>query len=66
METKLWGGRFTGPTDPLMDAFNASIHFDKRLFEADILGSQAYAKALTKRNIITSNECEQLIDGLNK
>ncbi|KAF0502368.1 argininosuccinate lyase [Gigaspora margarita] len=63
---KLWGGRFTGATDPLMDAFNASIHFDKRLFEADILGSQAYAKALAKRGIITSNECELLVDGLKK
>ncbi|CAG8670065.1 3150_t:CDS:2 [Cetraspora pellucida] len=63
---KLWGGRFTGATDPLMDAFNASIHFDKRLFEADILGSQAYAKALAKRGIITSNECDSLVDGLNK
>ncbi|CAG8670472.1 7335_t:CDS:2 [Dentiscutata heterogama] len=63
---KLWGGRFTGATDPLMDAFNASIHFDKRLFEADILGSQAYAKALAKRGIITSNECELIVDGLKK
>ncbi|RIB29559.1 argininosuccinate lyase [Gigaspora rosea] len=63
---QLWGGRFTGAIDPLMDAFNASIHFDKRLFEADILGSQAYAKALAKRGIITSNECELLVDGLKK
>ncbi|CAG8530621.1 17384_t:CDS:2 [Acaulospora colombiana] len=63
---KLWGGRFTGETDHLMDAFNASIHFDKRLFEADILGSQAYAKALAKRGIITSEEQTLLVDGLEK
>ena len=29
MTKKLWGGRFTGKTDPLMEAFNASIHFDR-------------------------------------
>lgn len=64
--TKLWGGRFTGATDPLMDSFNASIHFDKRLFEADIIGSQAYARALAKRGIITSEETDLLVNGLEK
>ena len=39
MSTKLWGGRFTGPTDPLMEAFDASIGFDRRLWRADIAGS---------------------------
>jgi argininosuccinate lyase len=38
---KLWGGRFTGATDPLMEAFNNSIDFDKRLWSADIRGSIA-------------------------
>ncbi|CAG8534910.1 9207_t:CDS:2 [Acaulospora morrowiae] len=66
MSAKLWGGRFTGKTDELMDAFNASIHFDKRLYEADILGSKAYAKALAKRGIITSEEQASLVDGLEK
>ncbi|KAL1923932.1 uncharacterized protein VTP21DRAFT_6967 [Calcarisporiella thermophila] len=63
---KLWGGRFTGKTDPLMDAFNASIHFDRRLFLADIRGSQAYAKALAKNSIISSSECQSLCDGLER
>ncbi|CAG8598778.1 3097_t:CDS:2 [Diversispora eburnea] len=62
---KLWGGRFTGATDPLMDSFNASIHFDKRLFEADINGSQAYAKALARIGIITSQEQDSLVNGLD-
>jgi len=61
---KLWGGRFSGKTDPLMDKFNASINFDKRLYEADILGSQAYAKALSLRNIITTEEKDTLVNGL--
>ncbi|CAG8620412.1 4735_t:CDS:2 [Ambispora leptoticha] len=63
---KLWGGRFTGAVDPLMDAFNASIHFDKRMYEADIRGSQAYAKALAKRGIITEQESTTLVTGLEK
>ena len=36
--TKLWGGRFGGQTDPLMERFNASIGFDMALWEADIRG----------------------------
>ena len=63
---KLWGGRFTGAVDPLMDAFNASIHFDKRMYAADLTGSMAYSKALAKNNIITQEECEQLCSGLAK
>ncbi|KAJ1780181.1 argininosuccinate lyase [Coemansia sp. RSA 2523] len=61
---KLWGGRFTGATDPLMEAFNESIHFDRRMFAADIRGSQAYAKALLKQGILTADEQQTLDSGL--
>lgn len=61
---KLWGGRFSGAVDPLMDAFNASIHFDRRMYAADCIGSIAYAKALAKNNIISESERDQLIQGL--
>ncbi|MCX6045486.1 MAG: argininosuccinate lyase [Chloroflexi bacterium] len=64
MSSKLWGGRFTGKTDPLMEKFNASINFDKRLWAVDIRGSQAYARALARSGIITSGEAEQLVAGL--
>nr|CAG8524212.1 11408_t:CDS:2 [Entrophospora candida] len=64
--SKLWGGRFTGATDPLMDAFNESIHFDKQMHKADILGSKAYAKALEKRGIVTLEERDSLIRGLEQ
>lgn len=50
----LWGGRFTQGLDPLMEAFNASINFDKRMWSEDIIGSIAYAKAIAKANLITS------------
>ena len=64
MSTKLWGGRFTGANDPLMEAFNASISFDKRMWRADITGSQAYARALARSGIITGDEAEALVSGL--
>lgn len=63
---KLWGGRFTGAVDPLMDAFNASIHFDRRMYAADIIGSIVYSKALAKNGIISEQERDQLISGLEK
>jgi argininosuccinate lyase len=61
---KLWGGRFTGATDPLMERFNASIAFDKRLWQADISGSQAYARALARAGIITQEEADTIVEGL--
>lgn len=66
MTQKLWGGRFTGKTDPLMEKFNASINFDKRLWKADIEGSQAYARAIAKAGIITNHEADEIIAGLSK
>lgn len=63
---KLWGGRFTGAVDPLMEAFNASIGFDKRMWRADITGSQAYARALARSGIITMDEAQQLVVGLER
>lgn len=63
--SKLWGGRFTGATDPLMDAFNDSIGFDKRLWAVDVRGSQAYARELAKIGIVTEAEAEQIVEGLD-
>ncbi|KAI8930140.1 argininosuccinate lyase [Entophlyctis helioformis] len=61
----LWGGRFTGKTDPLMDAFNASLRFDRRLWRADIRGSQAYARALAAQGLLSPAECGSLVAGLD-
>lgn len=66
MSTKLWGGRFTGAVDPLMEAFNASLPFDKRMWRADITGSQAYARALARSGIITGQEAYLLVSGLEQ
>uniref|UniRef100_A0ABM0GIB6 Argininosuccinate lyase-like n=1 Tax=Saccoglossus kowalevskii TaxID=10224 RepID=A0ABM0GIB6_SACKO len=63
---KLWGGRFTGVTDPIMEKFNASIDFDKRMWKADIQGSQAYVKALQKVGLVTMEEMQAIHNGLEK
>lgn len=63
---KLWGGRFTGATDPLMEAFNNSINFDKRLWRADIDGSIAYAHALARAGILAHAEATVLEGGLRR
>jgi len=61
---KLWGGRFTGKTDPLMHEFNQSLKYDQRMHSADIRGSIAYAKGLTRVGILTSEEETKIVDGL--
>lgn len=63
---KLWGGRFTGETDPVMHAFNESLSYDKRMWAQDIRGSQAYARALVGCGILTSDEASQIVDGLSR
>ena len=61
---KMWAGRTAGETDRIADDFNASIHFDCRMFREDITGSIAHAKMLGKQGIITESEAEVLCDGL--
>jgi len=61
---KLWGGRFTRETDSQVEAFNASIAFDSRLYRHDIQGSQAHARALVGAGLITPAEAQTLIQGL--
>lgn len=61
---QLWGGRFTGVTDELVYAFNASINFDKRLYRQDIEGSKAHVKMLTKQHILSAEDGEAILKGL--
>lgn len=61
---KLWGGRFTQPTDEFVEQFTASIDFDKRLYRHDIRGSIAHARMLGRQGIITLEETEQIVSGL--
>jgi argininosuccinate lyase len=63
---KLWGGRFSQDTDKLVEKLNASIGFDKRLYESDIQGSIAHLKMMGNAGIITQDEADTLIEGLGK
>ena len=60
----LWGGRFTEPTNEDLRRLNDSFGFDRRLYEADIAGSIAYARALVGAGILTGDEAEQIVEGL--
>ena len=61
---KMWAGRTDGLTDSLADDFNSSIGFDCRMYRQDITGSMAHASMLAACNIITSEEADTLIGGL--
>ena len=62
---KLWGGRFTKETNKLVENFNESLSFDHRFYKQDIRGSIAHVKMLSKQNILTDNERDKIIEGLN-
>ena len=62
---QLWGGRFTKETDRLVYNFNASISFDKKFYKQDIRGSIAHVTMLAASGILTEEEKNKIIDGLN-
>ncbi len=61
---KPWGGRFSEPTDAFVERFTASIEFDQRMYHHDINGSLAHAQMLTHVGVLTEEECQQIVDGL--
>ncbi len=63
---KLWSGRFSKANSTLLDRFNASLDFDKRLYIEDITGSIVHAKMLAKQNIITKEQSCRIVEGLKK
>ena len=63
---KMWAGRTDGATEQIADDFNSSIHFDSRMYRQDITGSMAHAAMLAAKNIITNEDADQLIAGLEE
>lgn len=61
---KLWGGRFDGKNEEWIDAFGASIAFDQKLAKQDLIGSLAHVKMLVKTGILSTEEGQQIIQGL--
>ena len=62
---QLWGGRFTKETDQLVYNFNASISFDQKFYKQDIQGSIAHVTMLASTGVLTEEERDQIIEGLN-
>ena len=62
---QLWGGRFTKETDQLVYEFNASIGFDRRFLEEDLEGSRAHVRMLAKQGILTQEERDAILKGLD-
>ncbi|SFM45946.1 argininosuccinate lyase [Ectothiorhodospira mobilis] len=63
-QDKPWGGRFSEPTDRFVEAFTASVDFDRRLYRHDIEGSMAHARMLARVGVLTDAECRQILEGL--
>ena len=63
---KLWGGRFTEPTDAFVEAFTASVQFDQRMYREDIEGSRAHARMLTKVGVLSDADLQALLKGLDQ
>ena len=66
MSNRMWGGRFGGGPDDIMEEINASIGFDQRLFAQDIRGSLAHADMLVAQGIISAEDGAQIRGGLEK
>ena len=63
---RMWGGRFEASPDEVMEAINASIDFDRRLYAEDIAGSIAHVTMLAKQGIVSQEDADAIADGLRK
>ena len=63
---KLWAGRTDGTTSQIADDFNSSIRFDSRMYRQDIEGSMAHAAMLALKGIISQEDADTLIAGLEQ
>src|SRR5689334_15531047 len=62
--TTLWSGRFDGAPDAAAFSFGASFRFDRRLFEDDVTGSLAWARALAKAGVLVDDEARRIEEAL--
>ena len=61
----MWGGRFAEGPDAIMEEINASIDYDRKLYEQDIVGSQAHVRMLAACNIVAADDAEAIAHGLD-
>ena len=64
-KAKLWGGRFSKPTNKLVEEFTTSIHFDQKLAKYDVIGSLCHIDILKKSRLITAAEHKKMAGALN-
>ena len=62
----LWGGRFTEPTDALVERLNASVGFDQRLYREDLAGSVAHVRMLAATGIVPADAAARIEAGLRE
>ena len=62
----MWGGRFSESTNAFVARLNASVHFDKRLYQEDIRGSIAHADMLLQQGILSEEEHRSIVSGLEQ
>jgi argininosuccinate lyase len=60
-----WGGRFSEKTDAFVEAFTASVTFDQRMYRQDIAGSRAHAKMLNRSKVLSDEDLQAILDGLD-
>lgn len=63
-ENKSWGGRFSASTDIFVEQFTQSVSYDQRLYHYDIMGSIAHVSMLAKVGVLSREESDQIIEGL--
>ncbi|TLS66959.1 argininosuccinate lyase [Mariprofundus erugo] len=66
MSEKPWGGRFESPTNEFVEAFNASIDVDARMYAEDIAGSRAHARMLCQQGILSQEDLDAILSGLDE
>lgn len=65
-DKKLWGGRFHEGPDASVEAYTESVSYDRALYRQDLAGSRAHAKMLARQGVISQEEADQLVAGLNQ
>ncbi len=63
-QSKPWGGRFSVSTDDFVEQFTQSVSYDQRLYRYDIMGSVAHVSMLARVGVLSRQESEQIIEGL--
>jgi len=66
MSNRMWGGRFAEGPDAIMEEINASIDYDRKLYRQDIAGSKAHVRMLAAQKIVTVEDCDKILEGLDK